>query len=98
VLVYLSSLFLQSKGSLLNLKMRLHTMILEQIETAQQQIVLIFYSSISTEKTKAIMFSRRKFSITARPRMNIWAKGEKIEQIRQHHILGLTIDTRMYWL
>jgi hypothetical protein len=39
------------------------------------------------------MLSRRKFSITARPRMNIWAKREKIEQIRQHHILGLTFDT-----
>jgi hypothetical protein len=30
--------------------------------------------------------------------MNIWAKGEKIEQFRQHLVLGLTFDTRMNWL
>jgi hypothetical protein len=45
---------------------------------------------VSTEKTKAIMFSRRKCSITTRPRMNIWEKGEKIEQVRPHRILRLT--------
>jgi hypothetical protein len=45
---------------------------------------------VSTEKTKTIMFSRRKFPI--------WAKGEKIEQIRQHRILRLTFDTTMNWL
>jgi hypothetical protein len=42
---------------------------------------------VLTEKTKAIMF-----------RMNIWAKGEKIEQARQNRILVLTFDTRMNWL
>jgi hypothetical protein len=51
-----------------------------------------------TEKTKAITFSQRKFSITTRPRINIRAKGEKIEQVRQHLILGLTFDTKMNWL
>jgi hypothetical protein len=30
--------------------------------------------------------------------MNQWAKGEKIEQVRQHLILGLKFDTRMNWL
>jgi hypothetical protein len=33
---------------------------------------------LSMEKTKAIMFSRRKFPITTRSKMNIWVKGEKI--------------------
>jgi hypothetical protein len=53
---------------------------------------------VLTQKTKAIMFSRTKFPITTIPRMNIWAKGEKIKQVRQHRILGLTLDTRMNWL
>jgi hypothetical protein len=53
---------------------------------------------VSTKKTKPIMFTRRKFPITTRLRMNIWAKEEKIEQVRQHRILGLTFDTRMNWL
>jgi hypothetical protein len=53
---------------------------------------------VSTEKINAIMFSRRKFPITTRPRMNIWAKGEKIEQVKQNRILGLTFDTKMNWL
>jgi hypothetical protein len=30
--------------------------------------------------------------------MNIWAKRDKIEQVRQHRILGLTFDTRINWL
>jgi hypothetical protein len=42
---------------------------------------------LSTEKTKAIMFSRGKFPIITRPRMKIWAKREKIKQFRQQRIL-----------
>jgi hypothetical protein len=44
------------------------------------------------------MFSRRKFPITTRPKMNISAQGEKIKQGRQHRILRLTFDTRMNWV
>jgi hypothetical protein len=53
---------------------------------------------VSTEKTKAIIFSRRKFPLYTRPRMNIWAKGEKNEHGKQHRNLGLTFETRMNWL
>jgi hypothetical protein len=44
---------------------------------------------VSMEKTKTIVFNRRTFTITTRPRMNAWAKREKIKQVRQHRILGL---------
>jgi hypothetical protein len=50
---------------------------------------------VLTEKTKAIMTSRRKFPITPKRRINIWAKGEKIDQVREHHIWGLIFETRM---
>jgi hypothetical protein len=50
---------------------------------------------VSTEKNKATMDSRRKCPITTRPRMNIWAKGKEIEQVRQHRILGFTFYTRL---
>jgi hypothetical protein len=29
--------------------------------------------------------------------MNIWAKGERIEQVRQHRISGLPFNTIMNW-
>jgi hypothetical protein len=50
---------------------------------------------VSTEKTKAIMISRRSFPITTIPRMNMWEKGEIIEQVRQHRILEFAFDIRM---
>jgi hypothetical protein len=53
---------------------------------------------VSMEETKVIMFRRRKFPITTRSRMNIWVKGEKIEQVRQHYILRLIFDTNLNWL
>jgi hypothetical protein len=52
---------------------------------------------ISIEKTKAIMFSRKNTAIAFRPRLDIWIKGTKIEQVRKHKILGLFFDTRMSW-
>jgi hypothetical protein len=52
---------------------------------------------ISIEKTKAIMFSLKNTAIASRPRLDIWIKGTKIEQVRKHQILGLIFDTRMNW-
>jgi hypothetical protein len=42
---------------------------------------------ISIEKTKA-MFSRKNTVIASRPRLDIWIKRTKIEQVRKHKILG----------
>jgi hypothetical protein len=53
---------------------------------------------VSTEKTKAIMFSRRKQPITTRPTMNIWAKGDKIAVSRTENVVceaGMTTLTEM---
>jgi hypothetical protein len=52
---------------------------------------------ISIEKTKAIMFSRRNTAIASRPRLDVWIKGTKIEQVKKHKILALIFDTRMNW-
>jgi hypothetical protein len=52
---------------------------------------------ISIEKTKAIMFSRKNTAIASRPRLDVWIKGTKIEQVRKHKILGLIFNTRMNW-
>jgi hypothetical protein len=52
---------------------------------------------ISIEKTKAIMFSRRNTAIASRPRLDIWIKGTKIEQVRKRKILGFIFDTRMHF-
>jgi hypothetical protein len=49
---------------------------------------------VLTEKTKALAEKK----LQTRPRMTICAKEEKIEQIRQHRISGLTFDSRMNWL
>jgi hypothetical protein len=46
------------------------------------------------EKT---MFSRKNTAIASRPRLDIWIKGTKIEQVSKHKILGLIFDTRMDW-
>jgi hypothetical protein len=40
-------------------------------------------SQISIEKTKSILFSRKNYQIVNTPTMNIWIKGERIEQVRQ---------------
>jgi hypothetical protein len=50
---------------------------------------------ISTEKIKAILFSRKSTAIASRPSLDIWMKEVKIEQVRQHKIFGLIFDTRM---
>jgi hypothetical protein len=34
-------------------------------------------------------------AIASRPRLDIWIKGMKIEQVRKHKILGLIFDARM---
>jgi hypothetical protein len=52
---------------------------------------------ISIEKTKSILFSRKNYVAVNRPTINIWIKGERIEQVRQHCILGLIFDSRMTW-
>jgi hypothetical protein len=52
---------------------------------------------ISIEKTKSIMFSRKNTAIASRPRLDIWIKRTKIEQVRKHQILGLMFDSRMNW-
>jgi hypothetical protein len=43
------------------------------------------------------MFSRKKIAIASRPRLDIWIKGTKIEQVRKKFFLGLIFDTRMNW-
>jgi hypothetical protein len=50
---------------------------------------------ISTEKTKSKPFSRKMYQSANRPTLNIWMKGERIEQVNQHRILGLIFDARM---
>jgi hypothetical protein len=52
---------------------------------------------IFIEKTKSILFSRKNYQTVNRPTINIWIKGERIEQVRQHRILGLIFDARMTW-
>jgi hypothetical protein len=32
-----------------------------------------------------------------RPKINKWIKGEMIEKVKQHRILGLIFDSRMTW-
>jgi hypothetical protein len=44
-----------------------------------------------------IMFSRKNTTIASRPRLDIWIKGMKIEQVRKNKILGLIFDTTMNW-
>jgi hypothetical protein len=52
---------------------------------------------ISIEKTKVTMFSRKRTGIASRPRLKIWIKGVKIEQVTKHKILGSIFDTWMNW-
>jgi hypothetical protein len=52
---------------------------------------------ISIEKTKSILFSRKNYLTVNRPTINIWMKGERIEQVRKHSILGLIFDSIMTW-
>jgi hypothetical protein len=49
------------------------------------------------KKTKSIIFSRKNPAIASRPRLDIWIKRTKIEQVRKYKILGLIFDTRMNW-
>jgi hypothetical protein len=41
------------------------------------------------------MFSCKNTVIASKPRLDIWIKVTKIEQVRKHKILGF--DTRMNW-
>jgi hypothetical protein len=50
-----------------------------------------------TRKIKAILFSHKTTATAPRPILDIWIKGVKIEQVRQHKILGLIFDSRMNW-
>jgi hypothetical protein len=53
---------------------------------------------ISTEKTKSILFIRKRYQSANRPTINIWIKGQRIQQVNQHRILlGLIFDARMTW-
>jgi hypothetical protein len=50
---------------------------------------------ISIEKTKSMLFSRKNYKSANRPTIILWMKGERIEQVNQHRILGLIFDARM---
>jgi hypothetical protein len=50
---------------------------------------------ISIEKTKSILISRKNYQTVNKPTINIWIKGERIEQVIQHRILGLIFDSRI---
>jgi hypothetical protein len=41
--------------------------------------------------------SRKNTAIASRPRLDLWIKRTKIEQVRKHKILGLIFVTRMNW-
>jgi hypothetical protein len=49
---------------------------------------------ISIEKTKSMLFSRKNYKLANRPKLNVWLKGERIEQVNKHRILGLIFDER----
>jgi hypothetical protein len=53
-----------------------------------------FKSQLKKQKPS---FSRKNTAIASRPRLDVWIKGTKIEQLRKHKILGLIFDTRMNW-
>jgi hypothetical protein len=44
-----------------------------------------------------ISIEKTKLETVNKPTINIWIKGERIEQVRQHRILGLIFDSRMTW-
>jgi hypothetical protein len=50
---------------------------------------------ISIKKTKSILFSRKNYLTVNRPTINIGMKRERIEQVRQHRILGLIFDLKI---
>jgi Reverse transcriptase (RNA-dependent DNA polymerase) len=69
-----------------------------RMQKAMQQIIKWTNDTgfqISIEKTKSNLFSRKNYEIINRPKINIWIKEERIEQVRQHRILGLIFDSRM---
>jgi hypothetical protein len=41
------------------------------------------------------MFSHKNTAIASKPRLDIWIKGMKVEQVRKHLVLGLIFDTRI---
>jgi hypothetical protein len=41
--------------------------------------------------------SRKNTAIASRPKLDVWIKGTKIEQVKKHKILALIFDTRMNW-
>jgi hypothetical protein len=47
--------------------------------------------------TKPSCSNHKNTAIASRPRLDIWIKGTKIEQVRKHKILGLIFDSRMNW-
>jgi hypothetical protein len=53
-----------------------------------------FKSQLKKQKPS---FSRKNTAIASRPRLDVWIKGTKIEQLRKHKVLGLIFDTRMNW-
>jgi hypothetical protein len=44
-----------------------------------------------------MLFSRKNYKLANRPKLNVWLKGERIEQVNKHRILGLIFDERKTW-
>jgi hypothetical protein len=48
-------------------------------------------------KYKIHLIQPEKLQNSKRPNINIWIKRERIQQVKQHRILGLIFDSRMTW-
>jgi hypothetical protein len=51
----------------------------------------------TNHKHERVSVFKLKKADTGWTRLDIWIKGNKIEQVRKHKILGLIFDTRMNW-